>query len=276
MIIMKRFGGTWMSTYSEEHKIFLKKIKREKYIIGISRASIIVFFLIVWELLARFNLINTFLSSSPSKVLATTVSLFKTDSLFNHIGITLYEVLISFVIASVLGFVIAVILWSNKIISKIIDPYLTVLNSLPKVALGPLIIIWVGASTNSIIFMALLISVFITIINIYNGFVSTDKNYILLLKSFKANNWQVFMKAVLPSNFGTIISAFKINISMSLIGVIMGELLVSKSGLGYLIMYGSQVFNINLVITSVVILGIISYLLYFIVDCIEKKVITTN
>lgn len=265
-----------MSTYSEEHKIFLKKIKREKYIIGISRASIIVFFLIVWELLARFNLINTFLSSSPSKVLATTVSLFKTDSLFNHIGITLYEVLISFVIASVLGFVIAVILWSNKIISKIIDPYLTVLNSLPKVALGPLIIIWVGASTNSIIFMALLISVFITIINIYNGFVSTDKNYILLLKSFKANNWQVFMKAVLPSNFGTIISAFKINISMSLIGVIMGELLVSKSGLGYLIMYGSQVFNINLVITSVVILGIISYLLYFIVDCIEKKVITTN
>lgn len=265
-----------MSIYSEEHKMFLKKIKREKYIIGISRASIIVFFLIVWELLARFNLINTFLSSSPSKVLATTISLFKTGSLFNHIGITLYEVLISFLIATVLGFVIAVILWSNRIISKIIDPYLTVLNSLPKVALGPLIIIWVGASTNSIIFMALLISVFITIINIYNGFVSTDKNYILLLKSFKANKWQIFIKAVLPNNFGTIINAFKINVSMSLIGVIMGELLVSKNGLGYLIMYGSQVFNINLVITNVVILGIMSYLLYFIVDFFEKRIVRKN
>ena len=125
--------------------------------------------------------------------------------------------------------------------------------------------------TNSIIFMALLISVFITIINIYNGFITTNKNYILLLKSFKASKWQIFMKAVLPSNLGTIINAFKINISMSLIGVIMGELLVSKNGLGYLIMYGSQVFNINFVI-----LGIISYLLYFIVDCIEKKVIATN
>ena len=144
-----------MSTYSEEHKVFLKKIKREKLTIGISRASIIIFFLAIWEILARFSLINTFLSSSPSKVLATTISLFKTGSLFNHIGITIYEVLISFIIASVLGFVIAVILWSNRIISKIIDPYLTVLNSLPKVALGPLIIIWVGASTNSIIFMAL-------------------------------------------------------------------------------------------------------------------------
>ena len=167
-------------------------------------------------------------------------------------------------------------MWSNRIISKIIEPYLTVLNSLPKVALGPLIIIWVGASTNSIIFMALLISVFITIINIYNGFIATDKNYILLLKSFKASKWQIFMKAVLPSNLGTIINVFKINISMSLIGVIMGELLASKNGLGYLIMYGSQVFNINLVITSVVILGIISYLLYFIIDFIEKKLIATN
>lgn len=265
-----------MSTYSEEHKVFLKKIKREKLIVCVSRFSIIIFFLAIWEILARFSLINTFLSSSPSKVLATTISLFKTGSLFNHIGITIYEVLISFIIASVLGFVIAVILWSNRMISKIIDPYLTVLNSLPKVALGPLIIIWVGASTNSIIFMALLISVFITIINIYNGFIATDKNYILLLKSFKASKWQIFMKAVLPSNLGTIINVFKINISMSLIGVIMGELLASKNGLGYLIMYGSQVFNINLVITSVVILGIISYLLYFIVDFIEKKLIATN
>ena len=172
-----------------------------------------------------------------------------------------------------LGFVIATILWSNKIVAKIIDPYLTILNSLPKVALGPLIIIWVGASVNSIIFMALLISTFITIINIYNGFISTDKSYITLLKSMKASKWQIFMKAVLPSNLVTIISACKINVSMNLIGVIMGELLVSKRGLGYLIMYGSQVFNINLVITSVVILGVISYLLYFIVEAMEKKFI---
>lgn len=265
-----------MYTYSEEHKKFLSKIKKERIIVTSFQIAIVLIFLIIWEALARLGLINTFLSSSPTKVLNTTINLFKTGDLFSHIWVTVWEVLLSFFIATVIGFITAIVLWSNKIISKIVDPYLTILNSLPKVALGPLIIIWVGASTNSIVFMALLISVFITIINIYNGFVSTNKEYIILLKSFKATKTQIFFKTVLPSNIVTIINVCKINISMSLIGVIMGELLVSKKGLGYLIMYGSQVFNIDLVITSLVILGIISYLLYFIVDSIEKKVIDTN
>ena len=180
----------------------------------------------------------------------------------------------SFLIATIIGLVLGAILWWNRIIAKIIDPYLTILNSLPKVALGPLIIIWVGASTNSIIFMALLITTFVAIINIYNGFNSTDESYITLMKSFKANKFQTFFKVILPSNYSTIINTLKINISMSLIGVIMGELLVSKSGLGYLIMYGSQVFNIDLVITSVIILGVLSILMYLVVsklDHLTKK-----
>lgn len=258
-----------MSTYSKEHIEYLKKRKKEKRIVCFFRLLIIVCFLIAWELLSRFELINTFLSSSPTKVIETIYQLFQDKTLFTHIGVTLYEVFISFSIATILGFIIATILWSNKIIAKIVDPYLTILNSLPKVALGPLIIIWVGASTNSIIFMALLISTFVTIITIYQGFSQTNKSYITLLKSFGATKWQIFIKVVLPSNIPTLISALKINISMSLIGVIMGELLVSKSGLGYLIMYGSQVFNINLVITGVVILGIISYIMYFIIDLLE-------
>lgn len=258
-----------MSTYSKEHIEYLKKRKKEKRIVCFFRLLIIVCFLIAWELLSRFELINTFLSSSPTKVIETIYQLFQDKTLFTHIGVTLYEVFISFSIATILGFIIAMILWSNKIIAKVVDPYLTILNSLPKVALGPLIIIWVGASTNSIIFMALLISTFVTIITIYQGFSQTNKSYITLLKSFGATKWQIFIKVVLPSNIPTLISALKINISMSLIGVIMGELLVSKSGLGYLIMYGSQVFNINLVITGVVILGIISYIMYFIIDLLE-------
>ncbi len=265
-----------MSTYSLEHKEYLKKIRKEKIVVTFFRFLIILIFLIGWELLSHFKLINTFLSSSPSKVFSTMLSLFADGSLFRHIGITLYEVLLSFIIATVIGIVVSIILWSRPIISKIIDPYLTILNSLPKVALGPLIIIWVGASINSIIFMALLISTFITIINIYSGFISTDKGYITLLRSLKANKRQIFTKVIWPSNYMTIINALKINISMNLIGVIMGELLVSKSGLGYLIMYGSQVFNIDLVITSVVILAIISYLMYFIIDKIEVIVLNKN
>ncbi len=257
---------------SEEKRKYLNKLQREKIIVISSRILLLVFFLVIWELLARFKLINTFTFSSPIRICKTLIKLMNDGSLFSHLWVSLYEVLISFILASVIGLIVAIILWNSKILSKIMDPYLTVLNSLPKVALGPLIIIWVGASINSIIFMSLLISTFITIINIYNGFNSTDETYLTLMKSFKATKYQIFTKVVFPSNLVNIVSALKINISMNLIGVIMGELLVSKEGIGYLIMYGSQVFNIDLVITGVFILGIISYLMYFVIEKLEKMV----
>ncbi len=260
-----------MCTFSSEHKNFLKKKKREKILVITIQLAIIIFFIGIWEFLAQIGAINTFLFSSPHKMVNTLVSLYQGNTLFNHIWITLYETILSFSIATLIGFVVATLLWYYPILSKILDPYLTVINSLPKVALGPLIIIWFGANMNSIIWMALFISAIITIINMYNGFCSTDTNYITLLRSFKAKKWQIFVKAILPSNTLTLINSLKINVSMSLIGVIMGELLVSKEGLGYLIMYGSQVFNINLVITSVFILGILSYFMYYLISYIEKK-----
>ena len=207
-----------MSIYSAEHIQFLKKKRREKRLVLLSQILIIVLFLLVWELLAQFGMINTFLLSSPSDVVKTAISLFQEGTLFTHIWITTYETILSFLIATVLGFVSATLLWYSRRLAKIVDPYLTILNSLPKVALGPLIIIWVGASIHSIIFMALLISTFITIINIYNGFMSTEENYIRLLKSLGAKKHQIFFKVIIPSNYNTIINALKINISMSLIG----------------------------------------------------------
>ena len=203
---------------SDSRKNYVKIIKKNKKIIFFSRLSIILLFLLLWEVLSRYHILNTFLSSSPSLVYKTIMGLLKDGSLFKHIGITLYEVVVSFGIATLIGLTIATILWSNNTVAKIVDPYLTILNSLPKVALGPLIIIWCGAGIHSIIFMALLISTFITIINIYHGFISTNKNYILLLKSLKASKTQIFTKVVFPCNLVTIINTLKINISMTLIG----------------------------------------------------------
>ena len=260
-----------MYTYSKEHKIFLQKNKKEKKIVLFFQIFIISFLILIWQILADFNIINTFLFSSPKGILETIINL-KDNNLPEHIWITTYETLLSFLISSSIGIIIGAILWRYKILSKIFDPYLTVINSLPKVALGPLIIIWIGTSINSIIFMAILITGIISIINIYNAFISTDKNYITLLESLKATKWQIFTKVIIPCNLKNVLSTFKINISMSLVGVIMGELLVSKKGLGYLIMYASQVFNINLVITSVFILGILSFILYFIIHIIENKI----
>lgn len=258
--------------YSVEHKNYLKKLKKEKFIITFFKIFIIVFLLILWELLARFNIINTFLMSSPSKVMITTIDLFKNYDLISHIFITSYETILSFSIATLIGIIVASIFWINKTIAKIFDPYLTVLNSLPKVSLGPLIIIWMGANTSSIILMAILIEVFTTIISLYNAFIKTDYYKILLFKSLHASKFQIFTKLVFRGNLPTLINTLKINVSLSLIGVIMGELLVSKKGLGYLINFGSQTFNLNLVITSIFILGILSYIFYMIIDKLNKYI----
>ena len=241
-----------------------------------SRLLLAILLIVIWEVLARYKIINTFITSSPSNVVNTIVSLYNDNNLFNNIWTTIYETLISFGLGTAIGTLLAMIFWYFNFIYKVLDPYLTILNSLPKIALGPIIIIFFGANINSIIIMALLISVIVTVITVYNGFISTDKNKINLLKSFSANKMQIFRYAILPSSYPTIISSLKINISMTLIGVIMGEFLVSKEGIGYLINYGSQVFNLNLVISGIIILMIVSYLMYMIVSYIEKILVKND
>lgn len=260
-----------MPMFSNEHILYLKNLKKEKIKVRFFQIFIIISFIILWQILADIGAINTFIASSPRKVLETIIFLHKTGDLYHHIFVTLYETLFSFSIGTILGFLIAIILWWNKFLSKVIDPYLTIINSLPKVALGPIIIIWGGAGIKSIIIMALLISTVITIINVTDGFNSAPSNQIKLLKTFNASKLQIFSKLILPHSFKIIISALKINISMSLIGVIMGEFLVSKEGIGYLIVYGSQTFNLNLVITGTIILAILSAFMYYSVLYIEKK-----
>lgn len=258
---------------SDGYKKYILKNKIFKYLILTTQILILISLIVLWQILANNNLINTFITSSPTRILDTIINLYQENNLFSHIWITTYETIISFTLGTLIGIIIAIILWYNKFIYKVIDPYLTIINSLPKVSLGPILIIWVGANINSIIVMALLISVIITIITVYNGFISTDMNKIKLLKSFNATKFQTLKHLILPSNYPTIISSLKINISMSLIGVIMGELLVSKQGIGYLIMYGSQVFNLDLVMSGIIILMIVSYLMYLIISKLEKILI---
>lgn len=259
--------------YSIEHKLYLKKLRKNSFWVKFFQIFILFLIIILWQFLADREIINSFISSSPREIVKTIIRLHNNNNLYQHIWTTIYETFISFSLGTILGCVIASILWWNNFIYKIIDPFLTVLNSLPKVALGPIIIIWFGAGIKSIIIMSLLISVIITIINVNDGFNKTDTNKIKLLKSFRATKFQIFFKLVLPYNYKTIINALKINISMSLIGVIMGEFLVSKKGIGYLIIYGSQVFNLSLVMTGIVILSLVSILMYYSVSYIEKKLI---
>ena len=207
-----------MSIYSKEHELFLKKIKRKRCLIYVNQILIICLLFTLWEVLSKLNIINSFIFSSPSNIIKTISNLIKENNFFTHVLITIKELSISFILSLIFGFLIATILWWNEFLAKVIDPYLTVLNSLPKVALGPLIIIWIGASSSSIITMSLMISLFITIINLYTSFINTDENYIFLLKSFKATKFQIYTKVILNANLKNILSTIKINISMNLIG----------------------------------------------------------
>ena len=261
---------------SNKHIKYLKKIKRNTLLIKLTQFSILILFIIIWQLLSDYKIINPFIFSSPKKVIECLISLHNANNLYNHIFITVYETFISFLLGTLLGILIASIMWWNKFLAKVIVPYLTVLNSLPKVALGPILIIWVGAGMQSIIVMALLISTIITIITVYQGFISVDPIKVKLMKTFKANKRQIYTKLILPATLPNIISCFKVNISMSLIGVIMGEFLVSKEGIGYLIMYGSQVFNLDLVITGTIILCLVAVIMYYLVQLLEKKLIKSS
>ena len=258
---------------NDEYKKYLMKIKINKIFVCITQILILSFLLFLWEYLSAKNMINAFIYSSPSKVIKTIIDLYKVNNLFNHIWITVYETIISFILATVLGTFFAILLWYSKFLYKVMDPYLTIFNSLPKVALGPIIIILSGANIKSIIIMALLISLIITITNVYSGFINTDKNMIKLMKSFHASRWQILKYLIIPFNYPVIINSLKINVGMSMVGVIMGEFLVSKAGIGYLINYGSQVFNLNLVFAGIIILLIVSYLMYLMVLYIEKILI---
>ncbi len=260
---------------SKERKEYLKKNKNQKRKVIITQILILIAFLGIWEILADTQIIDSFITSSPSRILKTFMDLGSND-LIHHIGVTVYETVVGFLLGTVIGIIVAILLWWSNFLAKVTEPYLVVLNSLPKVALGPVIIIWVGAGTPAIIVMAVSISLIVTILENLNGFLRTDKELIKMAKTFKANKWQILAKIVIPANIGTFINSLKVNIGLSLVGVISGEFLVSKAGLGYLIVYGGQVFKLDLVMTSVLILGIVAGIMYGLVLLLEKWIVNSK
>jgi len=208
--------------------------------------------------------------SSPSRIAKTIASLYLDGSLFYHIGVTLWETLAGFAIAVVLGFAIALLLWWSETVRKVLEPYIVVLNALPKIALGPLIIIWFGTGSEAIVFMTVLVGIIVATLNMLSAFVSTDANKILLMRSMGANKFQILWKLVLPSSYPAIISMLKVNVGMAWIGSIMGEYIVSRAGLGYLIVYGGQVFKLDLVMSATFILCLLAAGMYALVVLLEK------
>ncbi|MDR2074508.1 MAG: ABC transporter permease [Oscillospiraceae bacterium] len=257
------------NSLAQKHQKFLRIQKNKKIFTLIIQISVLCLFLAVWEAGSRVGLIDAFLVSSPSRIFKTLIELNFSGALWSNVMVTVLETMVGFIFGTFLGILLASILWWSKTLEKIAEPYLVIFNALPKVALGPIIIVWMGAGTLAIVVMSLLISVIITTIHILSGFKNAEMEKILLMKSLGANKFQIFKKIILPVSLPNVISVLKVNIGMSLIGVITGEFLVAKKGIGYLIVYGSQIFKLDLVMAGIFILAIIASMIYFLISNVK-------
>lgn len=250
---------TKSTALSAERAHYLRQNRRRNLTVRLCRWGFLAVFLLAWEVAAEYAFIDSFIFSQPSRILRTYVSM---SDLWHHVWVTVKETLAGFLLGAAAGVLLAILLWWSPFVARVSEPYLVVLNSLPKIALGPVIIILAGAGTRAIVFMALAISLVVTVLEMLSGFRDTDPGALRMARTFGATKGQIFRKVVLPYNIPTLFDSLKVNIGLSLVGVIAGEFLVSRAGLGYLIVYGGQVFRMDLVMASVIILAVVAALLY--------------
>jgi NitT/TauT family transport system permease protein len=200
------------------------------------------------------------------------VDLLEKGELLYHIWVTVEETIVGFVVGLAGGIAAAVGLWWSRFAYKVIDPFMVIANAMPKTALAPIFYIWLG-DRYSIYGIAIAVGLFITIIMVYNGFNEVDPNKVKLARTFGATKLQILRKVILPGSVPTMIAALKIMVGLSLVGVIVGEFQSAKAGLGYLIVYGSQIFAMNLAMMAITILAVISTVMYVAIFRFERRVL---
>lgn len=257
---------------SPAFRAYLRAERRRRLLIQGTRILLLVLFLGAWELLARTHVVNPLLTSYPSALWPTFLDLLQHGKLAMHTWATFSATVIGFAISMVLGVAVAAGLWWSEFGYRVLDPFLVVANAMPKIAFVPIFYIWLG-SEYSVYGMAVAIAVFITIMVAYNGFSAIDPNKIKLARSLGANRWQILSKVVLPGSVPTLIAALKVNVGLALVGVIVGEFQSANQGLGFLIINGSQIFKLNIVMTAIAVLAVMSGLMYLAIARLEAAVV---
>ena len=258
---------------SNAQELFVRSQKCQKIFVKLCQFLILLLFLILWETAVTFNWIDGFIFSSPSRICKTFYNMCVDGSFFLHLGTTLAELFVSFTLIIAIGYTIAVLLWFLPNLSKILEPYFVVLNSLPKSALAPLLIVWLGANIRTIIVAGISVAIFGTILSLYTAFVESDSEDELLILTLHGTKRHILTKVLFPATLPTLISLMKVNIGLALVGVIIGEFLAARQGLGYLIIYGSQVFKLDWVIMAIVVLCIVAVGLYGLIGQLEKRLL---
>ncbi|GKU79371.1 ABC transporter permease [Paenibacillus sp. L3-i20] len=257
-----------MDNLYDRHKRRMRKLSGA---VSFTQLMILLLFFGLWEVAGRSKWVDPLLFSYPTKLFQLLWEMVKDGSLWPHVGATVSETIVGFALGTIIGTAIAAALWWFPFLSRVLDPYLVVLNSMPKVALGPIFIVLLGPGFMSIVAITLSVTVIITIINIYNQFREIDSGYIKVVRLFGASRMQLFRLVILPGSFPVIIATLKVNVGLAWVGVIVGEFLVARVGLGYQIIYGFQVFNFTLVLSSLVVIAIVSTIMYKLVAILERR-----
>jgi NitT/TauT family transport system permease protein len=272
---MSKAESAVLAQASPQYRDWLARERSGRITVRAAQVAILLAFLVLWEVLPKAHIVNPLLTSYPSALWPTFIELLhdtpRQAGILTHTWFTVFATILGFTGAMVLGTVIAAALWWWHALYKVLDPYLVVANAMPKTAFVPIFYIWLGA-TLSIYGMSLAISLFITILMIYSGFQGIDPNKIKLAQTFGASKEQILTKVVLPGSVPTLIAALKVNAGLSLVGVVVGEFQSANIGLGFLIQYGSQIFKMNIVMTAITILAIVSSLMYLMIAWLEAAV----
>ncbi|MGM1020436.1 MAG: ABC transporter permease [Bacillota bacterium] len=266
-----RLGERWIQGLYQEYQ---RSRRSERRLVTGVQTAILVFLFVLWEVAGRMKWIDVLLFSYPSKIFSQIGKDAVSGELWGHVGVTVGETLAGFLLGTLLGTLLAVLIWWSPFLSKVLDPYMVVFNSMPKVALGPIFIVMFGAGFTAILMTTLSITVIITTLVVYNSFQEVDSNLIKVVRTFGGSRRDTFSKVILPASFPAIVSTLKVNVGMAWVGVIVGEFLVAKNGLGYLIIYGFQVFNFTLVMSSLLIIAVVATLMYQAVVYVERLLLS--
>ncbi|GIP41564.1 putative ABC transporter permease protein YtlD [Paenibacillus sp. J45TS6] len=261
-------GQDWLGQIHGQYNRKRKSLRRK---VSLTQIGILIIMFLTWEVAGRMKWIDVLLFSYPSKIFGQLGKDVASGEIWSHLSVTVFETVVGFLLGTILGTLIAILIWWSPFLSKVLDPYLVVFNSMPKVALGPIFIVMFGAGFTAIIMTTISITVIITTLVVYNSFNEVDPNYVKVVRTFGANRKQIFRKVIFPASFPAIVSTLKVNVGLAWIGVIVGEFLVAKEGLGYLIIYGFQVFNFTLVMSSLIVIAVVATMMYQLVAWLERK-----
>jgi len=256
---------------SPRRAAWLRERRRRRAAIAAAKLGLLAALILLWEAAAQCGLIDAFITSSPSRLWGTVCRLAAAGELQRHLAVTATEATAGFLLGTALGAAIAVALWWSDFLCRVLEPYLVILNALPKIALGPVFIVWLGATRRAVLVITLSVSVIVAALEILSGFLATDREQMLLVRTLGGGRRDVLRRVVLPSNLPVFLGSLKVSVGMAWVGVIVGEFLISREGLGYLIVYGSQVFQLDLVMASVAVLAAVASAMYCCIQWIEQR-----